>query len=151
MEANNDMYLAKREASERYLAPLPDVPQFAALTTAWMAAAARPLLNVHAVGLGLKEVAGAPDAVLAVRFYVLCKMPLAMLSPSYVLPTSIAGVPTDVIEGEPANFAAALCTAWAPPGQRARLSCGWIPRVAACQSRCCGTLNRSLNHSGCAW
>lgn len=66
---------AKREASARYLAPLPDIPQFAALTMDGITAAALPLLNVHAVGVGPKIVAGAPDPVLAVRFYVLRKVP----------------------------------------------------------------------------
>jgi hypothetical protein len=104
----DDARAAKREASTQYLAPVPDVPQFAALTMAGIAANAMPLLNVHAVGVGLKTVAGIPDAVLAVRFYVLRKVPKAMLSPGQMLPDSIAGVPTDVIQSAPAHFAATL-------------------------------------------
>lgn len=104
----DDVRQAKREASLRFLAPLPDVPQFAALTMAGIRAASIPMLNVHAVGVGRKEVAGQPDAVLAVRFYVLHKVPLSALSPDNVLPASINGVPTDVIESLPASFAASI-------------------------------------------
>ena len=101
-----DLLGAKREASTRYLGALPDVPQFAALTTAGMVADAAPTINVHAVGLGSKTVAGKRDPVQAVRFYVVRKVPNWMLSLGARLPDSIGGIPTDVIESPPASFAA---------------------------------------------
>jgi hypothetical protein len=101
----HDVLQAKREASLRFLAPFPEVPQFAALTMAGIRATTVPMLNVHAVGVGRKEVAGRHDAALAVRFYVLRKAPKSAVMPGNLLPTSIEGIPTDVIESSPATFA----------------------------------------------
>ena len=58
--------------------------------------------NVHAVGVGKKvskDKAGKEDCV---RVYVVQKLPLSLLSPRDVIPPTIDGVPTDVIESEPA-------------------------------------------------
>lgn len=99
-------YAAKQEASARYLRRPTDLPQFAALTISSIATLVPPTVNVHAVGLGPKLVEGRPDTVTAVRFYVLRKVPLWMLPPAERLPSDIGGIPTDIIESQPAYFAA---------------------------------------------
>lgn len=58
--------------------------------------------NVHAVGVGPKLVDGQVTSELAVRLYVVQKLPSAALDPNDVLPEEIDGVPVDVIESPPA-------------------------------------------------
>lgn len=58
--------------------------------------------NVHAVGVGRKIVNGVETAQEAVRLYVIQKLPTSLLSPRDVLPDSVDGIPTDVIESPPA-------------------------------------------------
>ena len=58
--------------------------------------------NVHAVGVGRKIVQGKATRDLCVRIYIVQKLPRALLSPRDQLPEKIDGVPTDVVEAEPA-------------------------------------------------
>jgi hypothetical protein len=58
--------------------------------------------NVHAVGVGRKMVNGKPTGERCVRIYVVQKVPKKLISKKALLPTSIDGVPTDVIESLPA-------------------------------------------------
>lgn len=57
--------------------------------------------NVHAVGIGRKITEGKNKGARCVRVYVVQKLPLSLLSPRDVIPESIDGVPTDVIESAP--------------------------------------------------
>lgn len=58
--------------------------------------------NVHAVGIGKKISTGNETPEKCVRIYVVQKLPLSLLSPRDVIPSTIDGVLTDVIEAEPA-------------------------------------------------
>ncbi len=58
--------------------------------------------NVHAMGIGNKISAGNESSEKCVRIYVVQKLPLSLLSPRDVIPETIDGVLTDVIEAEPA-------------------------------------------------
>ena len=58
--------------------------------------------SVHAVGIGKKISGGSQTSEQCVRIYVVQKLPLSLLSPRDVIPETIDGVPTDVIEAEPA-------------------------------------------------
>ncbi|QDU63372.1 hypothetical protein Pan216_42500 [Planctomycetes bacterium Pan216] len=58
--------------------------------------------NVHAVGIGRKRTAENTGNDLAVRLYVVQKLPESLLSPRDRLPTEINGIPTDVVEADPA-------------------------------------------------
>lgn len=58
--------------------------------------------NVHAVGIGKKISTGSETPEKCVRIYVVQKLPLSLLSPRDVIPATIDGVLTDVIEAEPA-------------------------------------------------
>ncbi|MDA1018288.1 MAG: hypothetical protein O3A00_28015 [Planctomycetota bacterium] len=65
-------------------------------------AVARAGRNVHAMGIGRKQVQGGSTTTSCVRIYVVQKLPRSLLSPRDVLPAEIDGIPTDVIEAEPA-------------------------------------------------
>src|SRR5579862_7350062 len=54
--------------------------------------------NVVGVGIGNKVVDGATTSQPSVRIYVVTKLYLEDLTPAEVIPSSILGVPTDVIE-----------------------------------------------------
>jgi hypothetical protein len=58
--------------------------------------------NVHAVGIGKKISTGNQTDEKCVRIYVVQKLPLSVLSPRDVIPETIDGVLTDVIEANPA-------------------------------------------------
>jgi len=58
--------------------------------------------NVHAIGVGKKISTGSQGKEDCVRVYVVQKLPLSLLSPRDVIPPEIEGVPTDVVEAEPA-------------------------------------------------
>ena len=58
--------------------------------------------NVHAVGIGKKVSGDNPTNEACVRIYVVQKLPLSLLSPRDVIPQTLDGVPTDVIEAAPA-------------------------------------------------
>ncbi len=66
------------------------------------AAVARASRNVHAIGVGRKAVQGKATLEPCVRLYVIQKLPKSLLSPRDILPESVNGVPTDVIESAPA-------------------------------------------------
>ena len=102
----SDIRRAKEVASDRFLTNKTRMPRFATLGLMALRQDAAPDINVHAVGIGRKEVMGGAVAELSVRLYVARKMPLGLLSPDQVLPRSIDGIPTDVIESLPARFAA---------------------------------------------
>jgi len=69
-------------------------------------AVARAGHAVHAVGVGVKRVAGQPTATRALQIYVVQKLPRRMLSRGDRIPASIDGVPVDVVEAPPAFMAA---------------------------------------------
>lgn len=58
--------------------------------------------NVHAVGIGRKIVKGKETTERCIRIYVLQKIAESLLPPRDRLPSTIAGIPTDVIEAQPA-------------------------------------------------
>ncbi len=58
--------------------------------------------NVHAVGVGKKISEDKSTEADCVRVYVVQKLPLSLLSPRDVIPREIDGIPTDVIESDPA-------------------------------------------------
>lgn len=62
--------------------------------------------NVHAIGVGKKTVLGRETQDWCVRFYVSHKLAPTMLSARDLLPTTVAGVTTDVIECQPAILTA---------------------------------------------
>jgi hypothetical protein len=65
-------------------------------------AVAQAANNVHAVGVGPKVVDGRMTDEMAVRLYVVQKLPSAALDPRDILPEEVNGVPIDVIESAPA-------------------------------------------------
>jgi len=60
------------------------------------------LTNVHAVGIGRKVVKGKLSKQLAIRFYVVHKMPKSLLLARTRIPEKVDGLPTDLIETPPA-------------------------------------------------
>ncbi|MCA9017096.1 MAG: hypothetical protein KDA77_17320 [Planctomycetaceae bacterium] len=58
--------------------------------------------NVHAVGIGKKVSTNKKSSEDCVRIYVVQKLPRSLMSPRDVIPESINGIPTDIIEAEPA-------------------------------------------------
>lgn len=58
--------------------------------------------NVNAVGVGRKLVDGKPTGEPCVRIYVTQKLPRSLLPGRALLPESVDGIPTDVIESPPA-------------------------------------------------
>jgi hypothetical protein len=58
--------------------------------------------NVHAVGIGRKEVKGQKTSDIAIRIYVVQKVAVSLLPLRDRLPATIEGIPTDVIEAAPA-------------------------------------------------
>src|SRR5688572_5188488 len=64
-------------------------------------AAARAGHAVHGIGIGLRMVSGRLTPDLAVRCYVVQKLPRRTLSPWQRIPPEIDGVPVDVIEASP--------------------------------------------------
>lgn len=65
----------------------------------WADANARALANVHSIGIGFKRINGqAVPQTLAVRFFVIQKLPGESLQPEFVIPNEIEGMPTDIVE-----------------------------------------------------
>src|SRR6185503_5256781 len=97
-----DLILAKDKLSERYLRVAPrrrrDViePILSAKAAQGIAGG-----NVHAVGVGRKVVKGVPTRTLCVRVYVVQKLAKSVILRKNLIPTRIAGLPTDVIESPP--------------------------------------------------
>ena len=79
--------------SSRYLAKA----STQAVTTFAAAASISPAQNVVGVGVGTKFCDGKETSTRCVRFYVAVKIPKAALSGKNLLPSSVDGVPTDVI------------------------------------------------------
>lgn len=88
MTGPRDLAGAKRRAAEQ----LADLP------------------GVNAVGVGSKEVAGAPTGQPAIKVFVTRKLPLDEVPPAERIPATIDGVPTDVVETGEIHLVAA------PPG-----------------------------------
>jgi hypothetical protein len=84
---------AKNEAAKKFLPAAKAAPEFAAL-----AASTNRRENVVGVGVGPKIKHGKRTQTVAVRFYVERKIGLKAIPKADRLPTSIGGVPTDVIE-----------------------------------------------------
>ena len=80
-------------------------------TLSVMAAAAAAGNNVHAVGVGHKMVNGQLTDEPCIRLYVVQKLAESVLANDDLLPSTVDGIATDVIEAAPAFFlAAAPCT-----------------------------------------
>ncbi|MGH8051273.1 MAG: hypothetical protein ACREPB_11490 [Arenimonas sp.] len=108
-----DIKLAKAEMSSRYFSRTDgDFSEPFALRRR-IAELQRTAGNlIHAIGVGRKLVMGKPTSALSIRLYVSQKLPKTLLRTQALLPSSIDGMPTDVIEAVPAHFAAPLnaCT-----------------------------------------
>jgi hypothetical protein len=65
------------------------------------AAAASAGMNVHAIGVGTKMVAGKPTQDLCIRIYVIQKLPKSIIPFQSYLPEMLDGLPTDIIESAP--------------------------------------------------
>jgi hypothetical protein len=89
--------------------------------------------NVHAVGIGRKVVEGEVTGEQCVRVYVIQKIAESLLPPRDRLPTSVDGIPTDVLESPPAF---ALATTRRSRARRVEPA----PAVAAAAAPC--TLDR---------
>src|SRR5713226_6592942 len=103
------LWNAKKEAAGRFL-PAPAVAQAVAM----LAVSADPKDNVVGVGVGRKITNGQPTDTNAVRIYVAHKIAKEAISDSMMLPQTIDGVPTDVVET--GRFRAQVA---APPAVRA--------------------------------
>ena len=130
----DDLLQAKRALSLRYLRRPPDAPPVppSAWAPAFRVAAARALaaVNVHAVGIGQKEVGGKPVKQRCVRFYVIQKLPESLLDPASLLPHEVEGIPTDVIESPPAFVTPATrARARRPVGARGARGAGGARRA----------------------
>ena len=58
--------------------------------------------NVHAVGIGRKEVAGKQTKTVCVRLHVVQKVAPSLIAARDAIPATIDGIPTDIIESPPA-------------------------------------------------
>ena len=87
--------------------------------------------NVHAVGIGRKVVQGQVTQDRCIRVYVVQKIAESLLPPTYRIPPSVDGVPTDVIEAPPAFILLAK-----PRKQRAK------PKEAAAAAPDCSATRR---------
>jgi hypothetical protein len=84
---------AKQEAVSGFLVKEP-----APAVRALFAVSPRPEHNVVGVGVGPKLVKGKAVGKFAVRFYVATKLPLPTIRRGDVLPTTVKGLPVDVVE-----------------------------------------------------
>ena len=150
MPSFDELLLAKRALSAQYLRPslLMASAGFAA-TNIVREAIAFADRNVHAVGLGRKFVEGKAVGDLCVRLYVRQKLAESLLAPIDLLPKTINGIPTDVVEAPPARiagkkqakrvtprsggrFASAAPVAPAAPVVSAAAAAGAVPAAAPC-------------------
>ncbi|MEM2281278.1 MAG: hypothetical protein QXZ68_04745 [Candidatus Bathyarchaeia archaeon] len=58
------------------------------------------LANVTGVGIGYKKVKGVKTDILSIVVFVRKKLPLNQLAPKDIVPPTVEGVPTDVVEAE---------------------------------------------------
>src|SRR6266511_5599912 len=100
---------AKRAAATQLLSATPALPRVTAF-----AISTHPSHNVVGVGIGYKVTKGKPTTKRCIRLYVERKVAKEAIPKDLVLPASIDGVPTDVIET--GRFRALL--ARVPIGQR---------------------------------
>ena len=112
-----DLLDAKRALAARWLLPGAMRAARARRLPDWIAAAGR---HVHGVGIGRKESDGRASDVLCVRLFVPRKLPRSRLAARDVLPASLDGLPTDVVEAPVARL----------HGPVARAEAG--PRAASC-------------------
>ena len=111
MAVSNDLLEAKQALSTRLLGARAAVlPSATVAEFRVSVATANPGANVHAVGVGRKIVDGQTLDTRAVRLYVVQKLPESMLTAADRLPSSINGIPTDVIEAPQAFLNAPACT-----------------------------------------
>ncbi len=108
-----DLIEAKNALSERLLtggAESGVVGRMPAVSVVSAAAAAGK--NVHAVGIGNKIVGGEITEEPCVRLYVVQKLAKSIMANDDILPESIDGIPTDIIESPPAFLTVdAACSA----------------------------------------
>jgi hypothetical protein len=103
MPTKEDLIQAKQMLSARFLrAGLREGVVGMVPTRSVERAIVRTAANVHAIGIGHKSVDGRTTSQLAVRLYIVQKIADALIPPSYRVPASIEGIPTDVIESAPA-------------------------------------------------
>lgn len=86
--------------------------------------------NVHAVGIGRKVVQGQVTQERCIRVYVVQKIAESLLPPTYRIPPSVDGVPTDVIEAAPAFILPAKRRR-----QKAKPKDAAVAAVPACSTR----------------
>lgn len=113
MAISSDLLQAKQTLSARLLrAGLRGNAVGMAYTLSVRAMVASAGRNVHAVGVGRKIVDEQVTETVALRIYVAQKIALSLLPPRDRLPSSIDGIPTDVIESPPAflSVEAPACT-----------------------------------------
>jgi len=93
MATQADLLSLKNVMSRRYLAKA----STETVTTFAAAASVKPAQNVVGVGVGTKFSDGKETSTRCVRFYVVQKIHEAALSAKQLLPSSVDGIPTDVI------------------------------------------------------
>lgn len=119
MASRRDLIAAKNELSARLLRARMrgrDAAMAAALTIE--AARRNAGRNVHGVGVAHKIVQGKRTKTLCVRLYVVQKLPKSVVPRGSLLPSSLNGIPTDVIEAPPARFHIPQCSTDAAIRQR---------------------------------
>lgn len=113
MTIPDEIIAARQSISERLLAAAVSVQGAGLVRTMRIADAATGAgANVHSVGIGKKIVEGRETGTLAIRIHVIQKMPESALSPAQRLPSTVEGIPTDVIESSLAFLAGGI---GAPP------------------------------------
>ncbi len=111
-EAFSELLEAKKTLSARLLRARVESASVATAAAFRVSAAVSAAgSSVHAVGIGRKVVNGDATDTRAVRLYVVQKLPQSLLPAGDVLPASIDGIPTDVIEAPPAFLLAAPAAA----------------------------------------
>jgi hypothetical protein len=93
MATQADLLSLKKAMSGRYLAKA----SVGTATTFAASASISPAQNVVGVGVGAKFSGGKKTSTRCVRFYVVEKIHKAALSAKQLLPSSVDGIPTDVI------------------------------------------------------
>ena len=108
MAIPSDILQAKQALSAQLLRPTGGGATISrGFTTNLAAAVASASHNVHAIGVGRKVIDGNITDIPAIRIYVAQKLAATLLSPAALLPTSVNGIQTDVIEAPPAYISVA--------------------------------------------
>jgi hypothetical protein len=124
MAVPKDFHEAKNELSRRLLGKsIRSLEQIRELSTTRSVTVLERIQTstIHAVGVGRKIVDGQETNDLAIRLYVARKLPLSMLPKRALLPKTIEGIPTDVLESPPA-FISLICTEGRKKRQRPLLA-----------------------------